>query len=43
MLKANAIIKDMDVEWLELILEAKKMGITIEEVREFLYRNGRGI
>ncbi|MCQ6281128.1 anti-repressor SinI family protein [Bacillus sp. EB600] len=29
----------MDAEWLELILEAKKIGITIEEVREFLDQN----
>ena len=36
MLEANTIIKDMDAEWLELIMEAKKIGITIEEVREFL-------
>jgi DNA-binding transcriptional MerR regulator len=36
-LEANTIIKDMDAEWLELILEAKKIGISIEEVREYLY------
>ncbi|WP_309144693.1 anti-repressor SinI family protein [Bacillus sp. EB600] len=39
MLEANTISKDMDAEWLELILEAKKIGITIEEVREFLDQN----
>jgi DNA-binding transcriptional MerR regulator len=39
LLEANTIIKDMDAEWLELIMEAKKIGITIEEVREFLDQN----
>jgi len=31
--------KDVDVvdqEWMELISEAKKMGLTIEDVRNFL-------
>lgn len=27
----------IDEEWLELILAAKKLGLTIEEVREFLH------
>ncbi|MFY0759853.1 anti-repressor SinI family protein [Metabacillus dongyingensis] len=26
----------MDREWIELILEAQRIGITIEEVKEFL-------
>ena len=25
----------IDVEWLELCLEAKKMGLTVDEVRDF--------
>ena len=37
MLEANTIVKEIDAEWLELIIEAKKMGMTIEEIREFLY------
>jgi hypothetical protein len=36
-LEANTIVKEIDSEWLELIIEAKKMGMTIEEIREFLY------
>ena len=39
MLEANTTVKDMDAEWLELIIEAKKIGITIEEVRKFLKQN----
>lgn len=26
----------IDLEWAQLILEAKRMGFTIEEIREFL-------
>lgn len=37
MLEAKTIDKEIDSEWLELIIEAKKMGMTIEEIREFLY------
>lgn len=33
------MVKDMDLEWLELILEAKNMGITIETIRDFLSQN----
>lgn len=36
MLEANTIEKEIDAEWLELIIEAKKMGITIEEIHDFL-------
>jgi DNA-binding transcriptional MerR regulator len=35
-LEANTIEKEIDAEWLELILEAKEMGITLEEIHEFL-------
>ncbi|WP_130858658.1 MULTISPECIES: anti-repressor SinI family protein [Gracilibacillus] len=28
--------RDLDAEWAELILEAHKLGITKEEIREFL-------
>ncbi|WP_309121681.1 anti-repressor SinI family protein [Paenibacillus sp.] len=31
-------MKRLDAEWLELILMAKRMGLTIEEIREFLTR-----
>lgn len=28
--------KQLDHEWIDLILEAKKLGITLEEIRSFL-------
>ncbi|MEH7304663.1 anti-repressor SinI family protein [Neobacillus drentensis] len=30
--------KDLDTEWLELIYEAKKLGLSIDEIRNFLKR-----
>jgi hypothetical protein len=32
----NRKMEDMDVEWMELILEAIKTGMTKETVRDFL-------
>ncbi|MDF1509631.1 anti-repressor SinI family protein [Robertmurraya sp. DFI.2.37] len=32
-------IEGLDMEWLELIKEAKKLGIKKEEIREFLAKN----
>ncbi|MCQ6277638.1 anti-repressor SinI family protein [Bacillus sp. EB600] len=29
----------VDYEWVRLILEAKQLGLTIEEVRDFLNKN----
>lgn len=34
--------EEMDVEWMELILEAKKIGMTTEMVREFLNQSDIG-
>lgn len=34
-------VDDMDAEWIELIFEARKLGISIEEIYEFLHRNSR--
>ncbi|MBT2699434.1 anti-repressor SinI family protein [Bacillus sp. ISL-40] len=31
--------KDFDTEWLELINEAKKIGLSIDEIRDFLKRS----
>ncbi|WP_019243353.1 MULTISPECIES: anti-repressor SinI family protein [Bacillus] len=31
------MIATLEKEWAALILEAKKLGLTIEEVREFLH------
>jgi DNA-binding transcriptional MerR regulator len=36
-LEAKTIDKEIDSEWLELMIEAKKIGMTIEEIREYLY------
>lgn len=33
------IKKDLDLEWVELIKEARRYGITIEEIRKFLRKN----
>ncbi|WML46457.1 anti-repressor SinI family protein [Neobacillus sp. PS3-40] len=33
-------VEDMDVEWMALILEAKKLGITKETIRDFLDQKG---
>ena len=35
MLKGEGNIEVMDQEWVQLILEAKQLGIAKEEVREF--------
>lgn len=35
--KANTI--GLDSEWMRLILEAKRLGIELEEIREFLNNN----
>lgn len=36
----NEIVKDkLDKEWVVLIKEALKMGITMEEIRQFLKKN----
>lgn len=29
----------IDLEWLELCLQAKKMGLSVDEVREFFLEN----
>ncbi|MEH6940831.1 anti-repressor SinI family protein [Bacillus sp. JJ722] len=29
----------LDKEWITLILEAKDLGLNIEEVRDFFYKN----
>jgi hypothetical protein len=32
-------IENMDVEWMELILEAMKLGMSKETIRDFLNQN----
>lgn len=36
----EGFVEGMDLEWKVLILEAKKLGISKEMVRDFLYQNG---
>lgn len=36
MVKTEVFVEEMDMEWLELMVEAKKIGITKELIREFL-------
>jgi antagonist of SinR len=33
-------IEGIDVEWLQLIMEAKNLGLEKEEIRKFLHNNG---
>lgn len=35
----NNTVKKLDKEWIELIKMAKQVGISIEEVREYLLQN----
>jgi antagonist of SinR len=38
--RIERLIEEMDLEWMVLILEAKKLGISKETVRDFLDQNG---
>ncbi|WP_081988228.1 anti-repressor SinI family protein [Halobacillus sp. BBL2006] len=31
--------RDVDLEWVELMVEAKKLGLSLEEIRDFLKGN----
>ncbi len=31
--------EELDQEWVQLFIEAKKMGVTLEEIQEFLLKN----
>ncbi|MBL3644015.1 anti-repressor SinI family protein [Bacillus sp. RHFB] len=39
MLNTLLIEKDLDKEWVELILYARELGISIDEIREFINRS----
>jgi DNA-binding transcriptional MerR regulator len=44
MISEQAIVEDLDKEWIQLIFEAVEMGLEIEEIREFLRNfSGRSI
>jgi hypothetical protein len=32
-------VKELDIEWVELILEAKNLGISYEEIKEYINSN----
>ncbi|XJZ27886.1 anti-repressor SinI family protein [Bacillota bacterium Lsc_1132] len=38
--KTDLLVEEIDTEWIKLMLEAKKIGITKDIVREFLNKNG---
>lgn len=31
--------EELDQEWVQLFIEAKKLGVTLEEIQEFLFKN----
>ncbi|MGX2961403.1 anti-repressor SinI family protein [Peribacillus sp. JNUCC 23] len=35
----NKLDEEIDQEWLVLMVEAKKMGLSIQEVRKFITKN----
>ncbi|HZG13411.1 MAG TPA: anti-repressor SinI family protein [Candidatus Bathyarchaeia archaeon] len=35
--------RELDMEWLDLILRARQLGLTPEEVRAFLSKEGTGM
>jgi DNA-binding transcriptional MerR regulator len=37
----NTSEKALDMEWFELILEARNLGINIEEIKEFLNESSK--
>ncbi|MGF3103678.1 anti-repressor SinI family protein [Rossellomorea sp. DUT-2] len=37
----NTCENKLDKEWIELIIEARNLGISIDEIREFLNRSSR--
>ncbi|MFJ7724757.1 anti-repressor SinI family protein [Neobacillus sp. NPDC097160] len=39
MLMTDREVTDIDKEWLELILEAKELGLSIETVQAFLHQD----
>ncbi|WP_456276813.1 anti-repressor SinI family protein [Bacillus sp. AK128] len=36
----NSLEDELDLEWVELILEAIQLGLTQQEIREYLLANG---
>lgn len=40
MVEIKVLTGELDKEWLELIIEAKKIGIAKEEIKEFFLKSG---
>lgn len=40
MAEKNVKIEEIDMEWIQLIIEAKNLGLNKEEIREFLHYHG---
>lgn len=40
MINRKTGLEEIDQEWLQLILEAKNIGMVKEEIRDFLIQNG---
>lgn len=36
MIAEDYIVEELDYEWKELMIQAKELGISIEEIRQFL-------
>nr|WP_263325110.1 anti-repressor SinI family protein [Neobacillus sp. Marseille-Q6967] len=41
MLTAILDEKELDTEWVELIMEARNLGISVDEIREFLQQSSK--
>ncbi|XIH35355.1 hypothetical protein C1N70_05330 [Cytobacillus firmus] len=39
MTEQSVKVDEIDLEWLQLIMEAKNLGLQKEEIREFLHNN----
>ncbi|WP_084028979.1 anti-repressor SinI family protein [Bacillus sp. J33] len=40
MAEQSVKVEGIDMEWLQLIMEAKNLGLEKEDIREFLHNNG---
>ncbi|PGX44539.1 SinR repressor domain-containing protein dimerization [Priestia megaterium] len=37
--KGNLVVEELDQEWVKLIREAKELGISVQDIKEFLQEN----
>ncbi|MDZ5473526.1 anti-repressor SinI family protein [Bacillus sp. 31A1R] len=40
MIESRVVIEELDFEWMQLILEARRLGLQKEDIKEFLSQNG---